>query len=115
MREYVKKEAMKFLPWLSIMVLMTRMNFVIGKRVRGRENNRENKYKHVSNIGGEDTCISGHCIESTYNKLELPPSHPSHVRLNLEVVRIIKTKSRNIVYQFFKYVILFLILLFIFL
>ena len=33
----------------------------------------------------EDTCVSGYCLDPTYNKLELPSSKPSHVRINLEV------------------------------
>ena len=69
-------------------MLITGINLVFGKRMRGRDK-YENKSKHVSMIA-EDTCISEHCIESTYNKLELPPSHPSHVRLNLEVIKIME-------------------------
>ena len=87
------QDAMKFVPFLTILILITGINLVFGKHVRGRDNEK-NKSKHISLID-EDVCISGHCIESTYNKLELPPSQPSHVRLNLEVIKIMYNKYSN--------------------
>ena len=88
-------DAKKILPCLTIIALATQIKLLLGKRVRGRYK-EENKSKHVSKIG-EDICISDHCIESTYNKLELPPSHPSHVRLNLEVIEIMHNKYCQII------------------
>ena len=44
---------------------------------------------------GEDTCVSGYCLDPTYNKLELPSSKPSHVRINLEVTSRVKKISNS--------------------
>ena len=77
--------AKKYLPCITIVILIANVNLFHGKRFRVRDKD-ENKSKGVSNTRS-DICISGHCIDSTYNKLELPSSKPSHIRLNLEVIR----------------------------
>ena len=57
-----------------------------GKRSKGKGDGAHKILK--DRIKGEDTCVSGYCLDPTYNKLELPSSKPSHVRINLEVAKI---------------------------
>ena len=42
----------------------------------------------------QEQCVEGYCLDSTYNKLELP-SPKTHVRVNLEVLDIIRVDDRN--------------------
>ena len=48
---------------------------------------------HDIDDASEWTCVSGYCIDPTYDKLELPSTKPSHIRMNLEVFLI---ESREI-------------------
>ena len=48
---------------------------------------------HDIDDASEETCVSGYCIDPTYDKLELPSTKPSHIRMNLEVI---ETESREI-------------------
>ena len=48
---------------------------------------------HDIDDASEETCVSGYCIDPKYDKLELPSTKPSHIRMNLEVI---ETESREI-------------------
>ena len=63
-----------------VMSIDPSMSKLTNKRHRSVDRD-ENK-----NDDDEKTCVSGYCIDPTYNKLELPPSMPSNVRMNLEVI-----------------------------
>ena len=57
----------------------------------GKRRDHKDQQQNRNNLGtknnkkGEDTCVSGYCLDPTYNKLELPSSEKNHVRINLEV------------------------------
>ena len=75
--------AMQYLILIAVIILVFATDLLVGKR---------NKDRHGGGNGAkdkkaaqEDTCVSGYCIDPTYNKLELPSTKPSHVRINLEV------------------------------
>ena len=42
----------------------------------------------------EEKCVEGYCIDSTYNKLELPTPR-THVKVNLEVLDVIRIDDRK--------------------
>ena len=42
----------------------------------------------------QEQCVEGYCLDSSYNKLELP-SPRTHVRVNLEVLDIIRVDDRK--------------------
>ena len=68
---------------IAVIILVFATDMLVGKRNRDRHANKDGaKDKKVIQ---EDTCVSGYCIDHTYNKLELPATKPSHVRINLEV------------------------------
>ena len=78
--------AMQYLILVAVIILVFATDLLVGKR---------NKDRHGGGNGAkdkkgaqEDTCVSGYCIDPTYNKLELPSTKPSHVRINLEVSTI---------------------------
>ena len=55
-------------------------------RVTGSNRDRHGSVaKQNKNKAPKDTCVSGYCLDPAYNKLELPPTMPAHVRINLEV------------------------------
>ena len=83
--------AIQYLILIAVIILVFATDLLVGKR---------NKDRHGGGNGAkdkkgaqEDTCVSGYCIDPTYNKLELPSTKPSHVRINLEVT-MINTKFR---------------------
>ena len=42
----------------------------------------------------EEKCVEGYCIDSSYNKLELPTPR-THVKVNLEVLDVIRIDDRK--------------------
>ena len=75
--------ALQYLIMTAVIVLVFATDMLVGKRNRDRHGagNGAKDRKIVE----EDTCVNGYCISPSYNKLELPSSKPSHVRINLEV------------------------------
>ena len=69
---------------LSVIILAFATDFLVGKRNRDRHGNG-NGAKDKLKVA-EDTCVNGYCLDPTYNKLELPSTKKSHVRINLEVI-----------------------------
>ena len=88
----VSLSASQYFILLSVIILAFATDFfVAGKRNRERHerdrnsgNNGGNGAKDKKNVA-EDTCVNGYCIDPLYNKLELPSTKTSHVRINLEV------------------------------
>ena len=74
----------QFILWIiSIIVIIENSIVMSGKGRKIQDDNSNKSWK--DSIKGEPTCVSGYCLDPTYNKLELPSSKPSHVRINLEV------------------------------
>ena len=69
-----------------MIIVMDSPTVFSGKRSKNQGDGAHKTLK--DRIKGEDTCVSGYCLDPTYNKLELPSSKPSHVRINLEVIKI---------------------------
>ena len=69
--------------------------FTIGVSIAKRNENLHISEDDLHDIddASEWTCVSGYCIDPTYDKLELPSTKPSHIRMNLEVFVI---ESREI-------------------
>ena len=69
--------------------------FTIGVLMAKRNENPHINEDDLHDIddASEWTCVSGYCIDPTYDKLELPSTKPSHIRMNLEVFVI---ESREI-------------------
>ena len=78
---------------ISVIFLAFAIAPLDGKRNRDRRNNGENS-GNDRKTKKEDTCVMGYCLDPMYNKLELPTSDKTHVRMNLEV------RSRLHVYVF---------------
>lgn len=51
---------------------------------------KRNKNRHPEKEEPEDTCVNRFCLDPAYNKLELPETKKTHVRMNLEVNGILK-------------------------
>ena len=85
-----------------MIIVMDSPTVFSGKRSKNQGDGAHKTLK--DRIKGEDTCVSGYCLDPTYNQLELPSSKPSHVRINLEVLKI----KRNILncLTIFSYIIL---------
>ena len=68
--------------------------FTIGASIAMRNENvhLNEDDSHDIDDASEETCVSGYCIDPTYDKLELPSTKPSHIRMNLEVI---VTESRK--------------------
>lgn len=78
----------KYMFWVVLIILvMESPNVVSRKKSKNQDDATHQSQKDRSK--GEDTCVSGYCLDPTYNKLELPSSKPSHVRINLEVMKIL--------------------------
>ena len=62
--------------------------FTIGVSIAKRNENVHinEDDSHDIDDASEETCVSGYCIDPTYDKLELPSTKPSHIRMNLEVI-----------------------------
>ena len=85
---------------IAVIILVFATDMLVGKRNRDRHANKDGaKDKKVIQ---EDTCVSGYCIDHTYNKLELPATKPSHVRINLEVRRV-QNRLLNIYFQVIRF------------
>ena len=69
--------------------------FTIGVSIAKRNENvhLNEDDSHDIDDASEEACVSGYCIDPTYDKLELPSTKPSHIRMNLEVI---ETESREI-------------------
>ena len=91
----------QYVIFIAVIILVFATDMLVGKRNRDRHANKDGaKDKKVIQ---EDTCVSGYCIDHTYNKLELPATKPSHVRINLEVSQgplKIRTPHSQIRYRF---------------
>ena len=74
--------------FITMIIVLDSPIVLSGKRGKGQGDGAHKTLK--DRIKGEDTCVSGYCLDPTYNKLELPSSRPSHVRINLEVAKIDK-------------------------
>ena len=72
--------------FITMIIVMDSPTVLSGKRSKNQGDGAHKTLK--DRIKGEDTCVSGYCLDPTYNKLELPSSKPSHVRINLEVLRL---------------------------
>ena len=75
----------------------------IGESIAKRNENLHLSEDDSNDIddASEETCVSGYCIDPTYDKLELPSTKPSHIRMNLEVIviesrKVLKLKLHNI-------------------
>ena len=75
--------ATQYLILITVIILAFATDLLVGKRNRDRHG-AGNGAKDKKNVQ-EDICVSGYCLDPTYNKLELPATKPSHVRINLEV------------------------------
>ena len=78
--------AIQYLILLAVIILIFATDLLVGKRNRDRHG-AGNGAKDKKNVV-EDTCVNGYCIAPDYNKLELPPSQPSNVKINLEVNKL---------------------------
>ena len=76
-----------------MIIVMDSPTVLSGKRSKNQGDGAHKTLK--DRIKGEDTCVSGYCLDPTYNKLELPSSKPSHVRINLEVAKIDKIDQNS--------------------
>ena len=78
----MRLSATQYLVLVTVIILVFSTDLLVGKRNRDRHgagNGAKDKPKQ------EGTCVNGYCLDPAYNKLELPPTKPSKVRINLEV------------------------------
>jgi hypothetical protein len=78
--------AIQYLILIAVIILIFATDLLVGKRNRDRHN-AGNGAKDKKTVA-EDTCVNGYCLDPTYNKLELPPTQPSNVKINLEVNKL---------------------------
>ena len=68
-----------------MIILAFATDFLVGRRQNRDRHGNGNGAKDKLKVA-EDTCVNGYCLDPTYNKLELPSTKKSHVRINLEVI-----------------------------
>ena len=73
----------------AVILIIFAIDVSLAKR-NGEDQLRGTNYDSIDDFS-EETCVSGYCIDPSYDKMEFPSSKPSHIRMNLEVIRMEST------------------------
>ena len=75
--------ASKYLIFVNLIIFAFSIGRIIGRR---DGDGRETGMVSMDNLmTAKGTCVNGYCLDPSYKKLELPPTSPAQVRINLEV------------------------------